>query len=77
LWIKGQIGKGVKWIDEEFWPLIKQGIIKGFSYGYKIQESEQQQIGDKVVNVLKKVELLEISIVTIPMNRGTLLTRNL
>jgi HK97 family phage prohead protease len=72
LWVKVQVARGIKWIEEKAWPEIKQGIIRGFSFGYKTKQNEPRQINDRVINVIKELELLEISVVTIPMNSQTL-----
>lgn len=72
VWIKAQVAKDVKWIDEEVWPLIDQGIIKGFSYGYTTKDEEKGLKEGKEVNYLKEVELFEIAIVTLPMNANAL-----
>ena len=72
IWIKAQVAKDVKWVDEEVWPLIDQGIIKGFSYGYSTKEEEKGVMEGKEVNFLKEVELFEIAIVTLPMNANAL-----
>lgn len=72
IWIKAQVAKDVKWVDEEVWPLIEQGIIKGFSYGYSTKDEEKGIKEGKEVNYLKEVELFEIAIVTLPMNANAL-----
>ena len=74
VWIKAQVAKDVKWIDEEIWPLIEQGIIKGFSYGYATKDEEKGLIDDKEVNFLKEVDVFEIAGVPLPMNSNTLFT---
>jgi HK97 family phage prohead protease len=72
IWIKAQVAKDVKWIDEEVWPLMDQGIIKGFSYGYSTKDEEKGLKEGKEVNYLKEVELFEIAVVTLPMNANAL-----
>ena len=72
IWIKAQVAKNVKWVDEDVWPLIEQGIIKGFSYGYSTVLEEKGTIDEKEVNFLKEVELFEIAVVTLPMNANAL-----
>ena len=76
IWIKAQIAKNVKWVDEEVWPLMEQGIIKGFSYGYSTKDSEEGKVGGSTVNFLKEVELYEIAVVTLPMNANALFDIN-
>lgn len=71
IWVKAQIAKGVKLADE-VWALIEQGIIKGFSYGYKTLQAEPGNIDGRKVNYLKEVELYEIAVVTLPMNGSAL-----
>jgi len=71
IWIKAQIAKGVKLADE-VWALIEQGMIKGFSYGYKTLLEEPGTLDGKKVTYLKEVDLYEIAVVSLPMN-GTAL----
>ena len=72
IWIKAQVARGVKWVDEEVWPLMEQGIVKGFSYGYSTKDEERGAIEGKEVNFLKEVDLYEIAIATLPMNGNAL-----
>lgn len=53
---------------EEVWALIKQGILKNFSFGFIPKEVEMKNIEDKEVRVIKSLEMLEISIVSVPAN---------
>lgn len=72
VWVKIQIAKGVKFVDEEMWPLIEQGMLKGFSYGYKTTDEEKGQKDGRTVNFLKEVELFEVAVVSVPMNSSAL-----
>lgn len=48
--------------------LVKEGILNSFSIGFDVQEETKNEEG---VNVISKGELLEVSIVGIPMNQDS------
>ena len=73
VWIQAEIAKGVGWIDE-LWTLIQQGVLKGFSFGYKTLKNKPLEVEGKKVNQLLEIELFEISVVSIPMNASALFT---
>lgn len=73
VWVKVQIAKGVKLADE-VWALIEQDMIRGFSYGFRIIDSEKVFQEGNELRILKDVELYEISIVSVPMNATALFT---
>lgn len=67
---KGLIGMGQLFVDEiakarEAFKLVKERVVSGLSIGYRVRESEYDKGG---VRVLKDLDLLEISLVTFPMN---------
>jgi HK97 family phage prohead protease len=64
LWGKGRLLTGVKAADEAL-ILLKAGAVQGLSIGYREIETEP----DGNVRLLKKLDLLEISIVSFPANR--------
>jgi HK97 family phage prohead protease len=72
VWVKAQLAKNVKWIDEEVWPLVEQGMIKSFSYGYATKDEEEGELDGQKANFLKEVELYEVAIVTLPMNSNAI-----
>ena len=55
---------------KDVYNLVKNGDIRGLSIGYGVKDSEMS--GD--TNVLKEVDLWEVSIVSIPMNQQAWLT---
>jgi hypothetical protein len=57
-------------MGKDVYQLVSDNDVKGLSIGYSIEDSEA--IGD--TNVLKKLNLWEISIVAIPMNQQAWLT---
>jgi HK97 family phage prohead protease len=64
LWGKGRLLPGVKAADEAL-ILLKAGAVQGLSIGYREVETEP----DGNIRLLKKLDLLEISIVSFPANR--------
>jgi len=52
--------------------LVKEGILKAFSVGFDPLEMETQEIDGKEVNVIKSANLLETSIVSLPMAQASL-----
>lgn len=69
LWIKCQITKGVEWADDA-WTLIKDGVLKAFSYAFRAKDSKKV----KGVNHIYELEILECSVVSVPMHSGALFT---
>ena len=66
LYMKGRllVGQGVAKADEAY-ALMKNGAIDGLSIGYRIQDSDITRSG---VRKIKQADLLEVSVVTFPMN---------
>ncbi len=54
--------------------LMKNGAIDGLSIGYRTLESDYISTASGVVRVIKKADLLEISVVTFPMNPKAVVT---
>lgn len=52
--------------------LVKEGILKAFSVGFDPIEIDQEEVEGEKVNVIKKANLLEVSIVSIPMAQHSL-----
>lgn len=69
LFIYGDVAKGTVPADEA-WTLIAQDILKAFSIGFYSLDSSYDKALDAVV--IHKIELIEISIVSIPANRESL-----
>ena len=67
LWIEGYISE----TEEEAWTLIKEGILRALSIGFRIKKSELDE--DTEIRTIKDLELLEISLVGIPANPETLI----
>lgn len=59
-----------KIVDDDAWRKIKEGIYKGFSIGGNALEAALEKIGKLMVRVIKRLELLEISLVDRPANPG-------
>lgn len=73
VWVKIKVAEGVQWVDD-IWSLVKQKVIRALSYGYRIVDSAKIDIDGRDYKQLKEVELLEIAVVTIPMNASALFT---
>ena len=52
--------------------LVKDGVLKTFSVGFDPKRMDEEDIDGKKVNVIKDAELLEISIVSLPMAERSL-----
>lgn len=66
LWIKARISSAA----EEVFSLIKDKVLTAFSIGFKIIDAEYNSAAE--VFVVKELELVEISVVSIPCNQNTL-----
>ena len=66
LWIKARISAAA----EEVYNLIKDKVLTAFSIGFKIIDAEYNAAAE--VFLIKELELVEISVVSIPCNQNTL-----
>ena len=77
LYIKARIGFGPQYV-EDAWSLIEQKILKAFSVGFSIPKDgvemtdEEDPVTGWKIRIIKKLELLETSIVSIGANRPSL-----
>ena len=74
LYIKARITQDVNGVISA----IKNGVLRAFSIGYKIKsneflESEKEDGSLDYANVIKDLELFEISVVSVPMNAYSLM----
>lgn len=67
LWVEAQIGKTS--LGDQTWAEIEQGLRRAFSIGFIPMEMDYKDDGGFLITEL---ELLEISVVTIPANRESL-----
>lgn len=65
LWIRAKISK----IDEEVFKSIKEGILKSFSVGFRLKDIEYDENNDQWI--LTKLDLYEISVVSVPCNQDS------
>jgi hypothetical protein len=65
LWIKARISSAAKQFQ-----LIKDGILTAFSIGFRVLDAEYKTDAD--VFLIKDLELVEISVVSVPANQNTL-----
>lgn len=73
LYIKARITQDVDWVISA----IKNGVLRAFSIGYKIKDNEfleeETSDGRDYANIIKDLELFEISVVSVPMNAYSLM----
>jgi HK97 family phage prohead protease/HK97 family phage major capsid protein len=65
LWIKARISAAAEVFD-----LVRDGILTAFSVGFRIKDAEYNAAAE--VFLIKEVELIEISVVSVPANQNTL-----
>lgn len=65
LWIKARISAAA-----EIFSLVKDGVLTAFSIGFRIVDAEYNAAAE--VFIIKKVKLMEISVVSVPCNQNTL-----
>lgn len=68
--IVAQVMKDASVAISERWNLIKNGLVRGLSIGFRPLKSEPIERGNRFLSV----ELLEISAVTVPANAGASIT---
>lgn len=73
LYVKARITQDVDWVISA----IKNGVLRAFSIGYKIKDNEfleeETSDGRDYANIIKDLELFEISVVSVPMNAYSLM----
>ena len=73
LFVKGQLAMGTQ-KGREAYELLKMGALDGMSIGFKADPDKQAYNENKRgVRTLKEVDLMEISLVTFPMNESALI----
>jgi HK97 family phage prohead protease/HK97 family phage major capsid protein len=65
LWIKARISAAA-----EIFNLVKDNVLTAFSIGFKVMDAEYDS--ESEIFMIKEVELVEISIVSVPCNQNTL-----
>ena len=65
LWIKARISAAA-----EIYELVKDNVLTAFSIGFKIMDAEYNSAAE--VFLIKELELIEISVVSVPANQNTL-----
>ena len=65
LWIKARISAAA-----EYFGLIKDGVLTAFSVGFKVKDAEYNPTSE--IFTVKELELIEISVVSVPANQNTL-----
>ena len=67
LYVKGRLALGTQ-AGSEAYELLKMGAIDGLSIGFRVDQKGQSYDSRNKRRVLKEVELMEVSLVTFPMN---------
>lgn len=64
----------VKSAPQNIYGLIKEGILKAFSVGFRILDAEfvSEPVNNTELFVIKDLELLEISVVSVPCNQDSI-----
>jgi len=65
LWIKARVSAAA-----EIFNLIKDGVVTAFSVGFRVLDAEYNSAAE--LFVIKELELIEISVVSVPCNQDTL-----
>ena len=65
LWIKARISAAA-----EIFNLVKDNVLTAFSIGFKVMDAEYDS--ESEIFMIKEIELVEISIVSVPCNQNTL-----
>jgi len=55
---------------KEVYQLVSEGILKTFSVGFIVKDADYDQVSD--VFVIKELELLEVSVVSVPANQDSI-----
>ena len=66
LWVKARISAAA----EDVFNLIKDGVLTAFSVGFRILDATYDSVTD--LFIIKELELLELSVVSVPMNQDSL-----
>lgn len=72
LFIKGKMPKEDSLVKGRVMPQMKVGSINSMSIGYSIEEASYNE--EKGCRMLEKVNLFEVSLVTMPMNESAVVT---
>lgn len=66
LWIKARISAAA----EDTFNLVKDGVLTAFSISFRVLDAEYNSVTE--LFIIKDLELVEISVVSVPMNQDTL-----
>lgn len=72
LFLKGELNLDVQKAREAY-SLMKQGALKGLSIGFVTKEDEFDR--DTGIRTIKRVDLMEVSLVTFPANKEAMVTQ--
>ena len=72
LYVKAKLSSSAHPEIERVRTLVKEGILKAFSVGFDPIKVDQEDVEGKQVNVIKEANLLEISVVSLPMAQHSL-----
>lgn len=66
LWIRAKISSAA----DKVYQLIKDGVLTAFSVGFRVKDASYDSVND--IFVIKEVELMETSVVSVPCNQESL-----
>mgnify|MGYP003632892900 CR=1 FL=1 len=72
LFVKAKISDSAHPEVSRIRDLVKDGVLRAFSVGFNPKAQDEEDVEGKSVNVIKDAELLEISIVSLPMAERSL-----
>lgn len=68
LFVRGRMPKEDAFVNGRVIPQMKVGSVKKMSIGFCIKDYEYKDMDEKRIRIIKKVDLWEVSLVTIPAN---------
>lgn len=74
LFVKGRMPKEDSLVRDRVIPQIKIGSVRTMSVGFRINSRDDVEITSEGIRIIKKVDLFEISLVTIPANDMAVVT---
>ena len=74
LYVKGKMPRSDKFVADRVIPQMNVGSINDMSIGFSIKDVDYEKYNGNSVRMIKSVDLHEISLVTIPMNKKAEIT---
>jgi len=74
LYVKGKMPRSDKFVADRVVPQMTVGSVNDMSIGFSIKDADYEKYNGGSVRMIKSVDLYEISLVTIPMNKKAEIT---